>query len=202
MADTNATPNNDPHLESRTDRILEHEYDGIQEYDNPMPRWWLMTFAGTVIFCIVYLFNVGPVGNGKGRIADYEASMAAFAAQHPAPTGGGLSSEQLVALSKDAAAVSAGAQVFSSYCSSCHRADAGGMIGPNLTDNYWLHGATAENIHHVVTDGVLDKGMPPWEKVLKPDQVDHLVAYILTLQGSNPANPKPPQGDPTPPAQP
>src|SRR3954470_6067357 len=83
------------------DRVLDHSYDGIQEYDNPMPRWWLLTFLATIIFSIVYLLNIGPVGNGKGRVADYEADMKAFAAAHPAPTGNDVSGERLVALSKD-----------------------------------------------------------------------------------------------------
>jgi cytochrome c oxidase cbb3-type subunit 3 len=181
--------------EAQKDRIIQHEYDGIQEYDNPMPRWWLLTFAGTVIFSVLYLFNIGPIGNGKGRIADYNESMAQYAAQHPEPVGD-VTTAQLMALANDAGAVEAGGKVFASYCSSCHRADGGGMIGPNLTDDYWLHGATPENIHTVVADGVLDKGMPPWAKVLKPEQINQVVAYITTLHGTNPPNPKPPQGDP------
>lgn len=186
---------NTTNVASRKDRILEHEYDGIQEYDNPMPRWWLLTFAATVIFCVLYLLNIGPIGNGKGRIADYEASLAAYAAQHPAPVTD-VSDAQLLAIANDPTAVQAGAKIFASYCSSCHRADGGGMIGPNLTDEFWLHGATPEKIHAVVNDGVLEKGMPPWAKVLKPEQVNQVVAYITKLQGTHPANPKPPQGEP------
>lgn len=174
-------------------KVMEHEYDGIQEYDNPMPRWWLLTFYATIIFSVIYYFNVGPVGNGKGRIADYEADMAAFAAAHPAPTGG-PSVDRLLAMTKDAKEVEEGKEVFTKNCVSCHRADGGGLIGPNLADDYWIHGAAVDSIYTTVTTGVLAKGMPPWGKMLKPEDLERVVAYVVTLRGSNPANPKAPQG--------
>ncbi len=175
------------------DKILEHSYDGIQEYDNPMPRWWLLTFAGTVIFSIIYYFNVGPIGNGKGRIADYEADMKAFAAAHPAPSGT-ISPETLNALIADKGKVEAGKTVFATTCASCHRADGGGLIGPNLTDEFWLHGGKPTDIYKTIVDGVLEKGMPNWGKLLKPEQVQAVTAYVISIQGTSPANPKAPQG--------
>jgi cytochrome c oxidase cbb3-type subunit III len=178
------------------DRLLDHSYDGIQEYDNPMPRWWLATFAGTVIFSIIYLFDIGPVGNGQGRIADYEADMAAFATAHPPEKGGNISADALAALGRDHEALEDGEKVFKASCAACHRADGGGLIGPNLTDAYWIHGGTALEIYKTVNDGVLDKGMPPWGKTLKPEQIQAVVAYAVSLQGSNPPNPKAPQGVP------
>ncbi|MEP6619578.1 MAG: cbb3-type cytochrome c oxidase N-terminal domain-containing protein [bacterium] len=176
------------------DKLMDHQYDGIQEYDNPMPRWWLLSFAGTVIFSVIYLFNVGPVGNGKGRIADYENDMKAFALAHPAPTGGDVTGAQLLALSHNHEALEDGKKVFQANCSPCHRPDGGGLIGPNLTDTYWIHGGTLPDIYKTVTNGVLEKGMPPWGKMLKPAQVQAVVAYVASLQGSNPVNPKAPQG--------
>ena len=178
------------------DRILEHEYDGIQEYDNPMPGWWLLTFAGTVIFSVIYVLNVGPVGNGKGRVADYEADMKAFAIAHPAPTGGDMSNAQLLALTKDHEALEDGKETYTTYCAACHLGDGGGMIGPNLADAYWLHGGTLPDIYRTITNGVLEKGMPPWGKTLKPKQLSAVVAYVATLQGTNPPAPKAPQGTP------
>jgi cytochrome c oxidase cbb3-type subunit 3 len=175
------------------DRIMEHEYDGIKEYDNPMPRWWLLTFAGTVIFSVIYVFNVGPVGNGKGRIADYEDDMKAFAAAHPAPTGG-PSAAQLMALVGNKEEVEEGKEAFVKNCVACHRADGGGMIGPNLTDDYWIHGASLDSVYTVVANGVLEKGMPPWGKVLSPKDLERVVAYVATLRGTNPPDPKAPQG--------
>lgn len=180
------------------DHLLEHSYDGIQEFDNPMPRWWVYLFWATIIFSILYFFNVPGFGVGKGRIADYDRDIAAAAsadAKRKAAQPAGASGEQLVAMTKDASVMALGKQVFGQNCAACHRADAGGQIGPNLADDYWLHGGTLEQIHKTVVDGVLEKGMPPWGKVLKPNQLDAVVAYIYTLRGTNPPNPKAPQGD-------
>lgn len=179
-----------------TDRVLEHSYDGIQEYDNPMPRWWLATFWGTIIFSILYLINIGPIGKGKGWIAEYEDDMKAFAAAHPAPDAGDVSESTLTALVTDQKALTLGKTTYDSYCASCHRQDGGGLIGPNLTDDFWLHGGNITDIYKTVVDGVLAKGMPPWGKSLKPEQLTAVTAYVVSLKGSNPANPKAPQGDP------
>lgn len=176
-----------------TDRVLEHEYDGIREYDNPMPRWWLLTFAGTIVFSAVYLFNVGPIGNGKGRVADYEAEMAEQAARHP-QVASVVTDEALRAQLSNPAVVSEGQKVFSTSCASCHGAAGGGLIGPNLTDEYWLHGGKLSEMHKTVSEGVLAKGMPPWSKLLKPEQVTAVVIYIASISGTHPANAKPPQG--------
>ena len=176
------------------DRLIEHEYDGIKEYDNPMPRWWLLTFYGTVIFSVIYALNIGPVGSGEGRIAQYEASVAAAEARMPkAPEP--ASPERLAALAADPAAVSAGQTVFTSYCASCHGPDGGGLIGPNLADDHWLHGGSADAIYQTIAQGVLAKGMPPWEKSLKPDQLEQVAAYVVALRGTSPTNPKAPEGE-------
>jgi len=184
--------------DNKQDHLLEHSYDGIQEFDNPMPRWWIYLFWATIIFSILYFLNVPGFGIGKGRIADYDKAMAAAAAadaKRKAAQPAGASAEQLAAMTKDASVLALGKQVFGQNCAACHRADAGGQIGPNLTDDYWLHGGALDQIHKTVTDGVLEKGMPPWSKVLKPNQLDAVVAYVYTLRGTNPPNPKAPQGD-------
>ncbi len=179
----------------RFDRLLDHEYDGITEYDNPMPRWWLLTFAGTVIFSITYVFNVGPIGSGAGRIAEYEAEVAAAKARMPeTPTT--VDPAQLLAMSKDEEVVEEGEEVYESYCASCHGPDGGGLIGPNLTDNAWIHGGAPDAVYRTIAEGVLAKGMPPWEKSLKPEQMTAVAAYVLSLAGTSPANPKGPEGDP------
>ncbi len=183
----------EPREPVQQDRLLEHEYDGIREYDNPMPRWWLLTFVVTIVFSIIYTLNVGPIGNGKGRIADYEASMQAFAAAHPAPTGK-ISGEALLALAKRPETRALGEKTFKGTCAPCHRPDGGGLIGPNLTDDYWLHGGSITDVYTTVTSGVLEKGMPAWGKMLKPAELEAVVAYVWTLKGTNPPNPKAPQG--------
>lgn len=175
--------------------LTEHDYDGIQEYDNPMPMWWLLTFAGTVVFSVVYLFNVGPIGSGKGRIADYEAEMALAASRAPAEAPP-ADPAQLLAMAGDPAVRAEGAQVYTSYCAACHGPDAGGLIGPNLVDDAWVHGGAPEAIHHTISEGVLAKGMPPWGKTLKPEQLNAVTAYVISLHGTSPSNPKAAEGEP------
>jgi cytochrome c oxidase cbb3-type subunit III len=186
MANTNPTYDHE-------DKLLDHEYDGIQEYDNPMPRWWVWIFWATIAFSILYFFDVGGIGIGKGRIAAYEADMAAFRAAHP-QGGSTLSAAQLLALTKDPSVVALGKTTFATNCAACHGADGGGIIGPNLTDDYWLHGGTLPEIEKTVNEGVPVKGMPAWGKMLKPDQLQAVVAYVATLHGTKPAKPKEPQG--------
>lgn len=184
--------------QDQPDHLLDHSYDGIQEFDNPMPRWWVYIFWATIVFSILYWINIPGIGSGKGRIANYNREVAAAAAaeskrraEQPAET----TPEQLAALTTDPAALATGKQVFAQNCAACHRVDGGGQIGPNLTDDYWLHGAALEDIHKTVADGVLEKGMPPWSKVLKPAQLDAVVAYVATLKGTSPPNAKEPQGN-------
>ena len=186
-----------PHDE---DRLLDHNYDGIQEYDNPMPRWWLYIFWGTIVWGVLFWLNVPGVGVGKGRIADYEASVAAAAANRPPEASTAPAADQLLAMSKDPAALAAGKAVFAAYCTPCHGPDGGGVIGPNLTDASWIHGGAPDKIYTTVHDGVLAKGMPAWGQSLKPDDVTAVVAYVISLQGTTPANPKAPEGVAEPPA--
>lgn len=185
----------DPKSEPGEDRLLDHEYDGIKEYDNPMPRWWLATFWVTIIFSILYILNVPVIGIGKGRLADYEADMAqaAILAAKNNPLAG-ITADRLVTASTDPAQRALGAATFGTMCASCHLADGGGQIGPNLTDRYWLHGNRPLEIFKTVAEGIAAKGMPPWGKILKPDQLVAVAGYVLTLQGTTPKVAKPPQG--------
>jgi cytochrome c oxidase cbb3-type subunit 3 len=176
------------------DRLLHHDYDGIQEYDNPMPRWWLYIFWGTVVWAALFWFNVPGIGVGKGRVADYDASVAAAAKEFPQPASAGPDGDQLLAMSKDSTTLGMGITVYAAYCAACHGPDGGGVIGPNLTDNAWIHGGTPAAIYATVYDGVLAKGMPAWSQSLKPDAVSAVVAYVISLQGTTPAAPKPPEG--------
>lgn len=179
-------------MASDKERLLEHNYDGIQEYDNPLPRWWVYLFYATIAFSILYVINVGPVGIGKGRIAQYEADVAAAQAAHPAPAP--ASEADLSAVVADAKNVEAGKAVFAANCASCHKPDGSGLIGPNLTDNAWIHGGTLPEISKTVNEGVLAKGMPNWGKLLKPDQVNAAIAYVWSIRNTNVAGGKPPEG--------
>jgi cytochrome c oxidase cbb3-type subunit 3 len=176
------------------DRLLDHSYDGIQEYDNPMPRWWVWGFYATVIFAVAYYFMPTPFGEGPGNVASYEAEMAAFKTTQPEPAGPGVSDEQLLALVADASQIPAGKVVYDANCQACHRVDGGGLIGPNLTDDAWIHGGSPAQIHTTIAQGVLAKGMPAWDRLLKPEQVNAVTAYVISLKGTNPKDAKAPEG--------
>lgn len=179
--------------EPEDDRLLDHDYDGITEYDNPMPRWWLWIFYATILFVPFYYVAPGFLGENGGNVAEYEADLAAHeaAAAPPAPARSDLA---LVALAGDREAVEDGKEVFTKNCVSCHGADGGGIIGPNLTDDAWIHGGAPTAIHRSIVEGVLAKGMPPWGRILKPEELDQVAAYVMSLQGTTPANPKAPEG--------
>ena len=180
------------------DRLLDHEYDGIKEYDNPMPRWWLIGLYGTIVWAVLYLLNVIPgVGSGKGWKGNYDQDMAAAQQKYgDLKNQALLGADSLTLMSRmnDPAALALGKETFMSTCSPCHVADGGGLIGPNLTDAYWISGGSPMQVMHTVNNGVLDKGMPAWGAVLKPDQLTSVVAYVMSMQGTTPAAPKAPQG--------
>lgn len=179
---------------SEQDRLIEHSYDGIQEYDNPMPRWWVTTFWATIIFSGIYALNILGIGSGEGRIAQYEAEMAAAEAQKPAPAPS-ATPEQLLAFAADPEHVEDGKEVYAKNCAACHGPDGGGLIGPNLADDAWLHGGTIDAIHTVIMEGVLAKGMPAWGQMLKPEDVEVVTAYVWSLHGTTPASPKAAEGE-------
>jgi cytochrome c oxidase cbb3-type subunit 3 len=174
------------------DRLIDHEYDGIREYDNPLPRWWVWTFYATIVFAVLYWFNLG-IGVGPGRLAQYQADVLSHQRPEPA-AGAGLA--DLGALVGDQAAIARGREVFVTTCASCHRADGGGGIGPNLTDAAWIHGEGLAEIHRTIVEGVPAKGMPSWGKLLPREKVDAVTVYVLSLAGTNPPDPKAPEGQP------
>lgn len=188
----------EPPRTSDEERLLDHRYDDIQEYDNPLPRWWVILFWATIVYSVLYWLNVPYIGPGKGRIDAYERDMAvarahqsALAAANPARV---ETDATLLAAAHDPATLALGKDVFTNTCAVCHRADGGGNIGPNLTDAYWLHGGQPTAILHTVTTGVVEKGMPAWGQTLPPDKVRAAAVYVLTLRGTHPPNPKAPQG--------
>ncbi len=182
----------------RQEKLLEHNYDGIQEYDNPLPRWWVWIFYATILFAVLYWFNVPGIGTGKGRVANYEAEMAkakaqqeALAAKNPIAVD---TDQSLMAATHDPGVMALGKEVFTSTCAVCHRPDGGGNIGPNLTDDFWLHGGKPAEVLHTVTMGVLEKGMPAWSQTLPPAKVRAAAVYVLSMHDSHPKDPKAPQG--------
>lgn len=177
----------------RDDNLLDHNYDGIQEYDNPMPRWWVWIFWATIAFAVLYYFDFTGRIRGPGNVREYEAQLSDAARRWPTPAET-VDPSALAVLARQPQALADGQAVFASTCAVCHRPDGGGLIGPNLTDEYWIHGATLLDIRRTVADGVLDKGMPGWSKTLKPDQVNAVAVYVASLGDTHPKDPKPPQG--------
>lgn len=176
--------------------LTDHSYDGIQEYDNPMPRWWLWIFWATILFSVVYFLNVPGIGTGAGRIANYERDMAAAKAKYEAlrPKAPVVDAALLMGIAHDPTRLADGKNTFTGTCASCHRPDGGGNIGPNLTDHYWIHGGKPMDLFTTVSNGVLEKGMPAWSQVYTPEQIVNVVGYVLTLRDTHPKDPKAPQG--------
>ena len=176
------------------DRLLPHAQDGIEEYDNPLPGWWVWIFWATIVFSVGYwaYYQVGP---GPSVVAVYEAEMREVAARQPAtPAAGAMTDQALLALGKNSGALAKGKEIFSTRCMPCHGDRGQGIVGPNLTDDYWLHGGRPSEIYHTITEGVPEKGMVPWKSQFSPEEIAAVTAYVLTLHGTHPPNPKPPEG--------
>lgn len=174
--------------------LFEHEYDGIREYDNPLPGWWKTLFWLTILFCFPYaVYYHGHAG--RSIKDDYEAEVAAFAAQLIA-TYGELSPDAptIARFMDDDVAMTGMASLFRSKCAQCHRADGSGNIGPNLTDRNWLHVKKLTDIYKVISEGVPAKGMPTWKDQLTETQRVLMSAYVARLS-RHPVAGKEPQGD-------
>ena len=180
----------------KSERQNVHVYDGdLVEEDNRLPLWWLYTLYGAIAFAVVYWYGEHELKAWAPQDVAYQQEMLAVRMEEAKKSGAALPPEALLALSKTPATVDDGRQVFASTCAPCHRADAGGNIGPNLTDAYWLHGSKPENIFSCVHDGVPATGMPTWGPVLGDAKVASVVAYVLSIRDTNVPNGKPPQGD-------
>lgn len=178
--------------------ILEHDYDGIREYDNPMPGWWRAIFWATIVFSAGYVvwFHIG--GWGSTPESSYRAELTAYQAQRAEREAQDASAvnEELLATAAKGDVVQKGAQVFATRCASCHAADGRGLIGPNLTDSFQLHGTTRLDIFTTVKNGVAGTAMPAWGEQLPPGDVFAAATYVSTLRGTNVAGGKAPQGAP------
>ena len=257
-----------------TNELLDHDFDGIQEYDNDLPGWWKALFLITIIIAVIYvpyyhfigdlqeveyqkeMGTYAEAGMGRGPFKAYSSPYAGDADMTPALRAeldkvldtsfedqllramGKASAEQLAKLETafpevyavytgggpaapapavpaaeadkkedkpaakgmepltDEASLAAGKKVWDTQCFTCHLADGGGSIGPNMTDKYWIHGPKMEDITTIIKKGVIAKGMVPWEAILTPDQITQVASYIkVKLAGTTPAAPKAPQGD-------
>ena len=180
--------------------ILDHDYDGIKELNNHLPPWWTYLFYATIVFSIFYVIFYHVTDTLSLQEKEYEIEMAEAAAMAEmrlaeSQAAGTAFSEADLAVSTDADVLAKGGKTYAQQCAVCHLADGGGSIGPNLTDNYWLHGGDIKSIYTTIKVGVPDKGMISWEAMLSPTQMSDVSNYIISLKGTTPANPKAPQGE-------
>ena len=176
--------------------MLEHEFDGITELDNPTPAWFNIIFYGTIIFALIYLLNYHVFKWSPLQDEEYAIEMKTAEAEKRAflAKSGNLIDENTVKADAGAGIVAAGKAVYMQNCIACHGPQGEGTIGPNMTDEYWIHGGTINAIFKTIKYGVPEKGMISWEKTLTPKQTSDVSNFILSLQGTNPPNPKAPQG--------
>ncbi len=177
-------------------QLLEHSYDGIQEYDNPLPRWWLAIFWVCIVFAPLYIlfFHFGP---GLLALERYDRAMMIATEKQMASilAMGEINESLIVGLMDDESMMNGGRKVFTAKCATCHGVFGEGGIGPNLTDDHWLHGPQLMDIYRTVREGVPDKGMLAWERQLRPAELLAVSAHVAGLLGSDPPNAKDPQGE-------
>ena len=175
---------------------LGHDYDGIRELDNKLPPWWLYGFFLTIIFAGVYLYSHYVSHTAMSGIEEYEASVKQADIEKTAYLKKSASNidETTVKLLTDATDIAAGNTAFQVSCFPCHGKNGEGVVGPNLTDDYWLHGGSIQDIFKTLKYGWADKGMKSWKDDFSPVQLAQIASYVKSLRGTNPANAKAPQG--------
>lgn len=184
-------------IENESLVMLNHNYDGIKELDNRLPPWWLYLFYGCIFFSIVYLARYEMMGADdqetelRKEIAQAKVDVAKYMLTAP-----DRMDESKVTILTDAESLSKGKATYTANCAACHRADGGGQIGPNLTDDHWIFGGSIKNLFHTISNGGRDgKGMVAWKATLKPTEIQQVASYILSLQGTHPKDPKAPDGE-------
>lgn len=184
-------------VEREGDILLHHNYDGIRELDNHLPPWWVNMFILTIIWAVGYMWFYhwgGPGLNQSERYLKEVETAKKEIAIALAGKANAIDESNVVALT-DSGALGEGELIFKNVCAACHGTKGEGSVGPNLTDEYWIHGGGIQNIFKVVKYGVPEKGMIAWASQLKPADMQKVSSYILSLGGTNPPNPKDPQGE-------
>jgi cytochrome c oxidase cbb3-type subunit 3 len=177
--------------------LLEHDYDGIKELDNNLPPWWVYLFYASIVFAVVYMVQYEVLGADNQEMElRKEVAQAKIDIAEYMKTAPDMMDEKTVTLLTDPADLAAGKEIFTTNCAACHRADGGGQIGPNLTDEQWILGGGIKNVFHTLVNGGRDgKGMISWKGTLKPKEMQKVASYILSLKGSNPPDAKAPEGE-------
>jgi len=183
-------------LEKEADMLLDHDYDGIKELDNALPPWWKYGFYITIVVAVFYIFKFEVWHTGMNPTQEYAEEMSAAKIQTDAYLASAKENvDENSVVQLDAAGAAAGKEIFTKTCVACHLAEGQGSVGPNLTDEYWIHGGGVKDIFKTIKYGYPDKGMQSWQTTYSPVQMQQLATYIRTLKGTNPPNPKAPQGD-------
>jgi len=176
--------------------LVDHNYDGIKELDNRIPPWFSGLFYATIIFSVWYMLHYHVLGTGDLQEAEYAQEVKLAEIQRAElMRSGAMINEETVTLLTEPAMLESGKQIFITNCAACHATDGGGLVGPNLTDDYWIHGGGIKNVFKVVKYGVVNKGMIAWQNLLNPKQMQEVSSYVVTLQGTTPANPKNAEGE-------
>jgi cytochrome c oxidase cbb3-type subunit 3 len=173
-----------------------HNFDGIHELNNPTPPWWRYSFYCSIVFAFIYMWRFQIVHSAPSQIEELaiaEKIATAEKAEYLKNAADNVD-EKTVTLITDPADLAAAQKLFSTNCSPCHGQQAQGIVGPNLTDDYWLHGGKVNEVFTTIKYGVPDKGMKSWKDDFSPKQLAQLASYIKSIHGSNPPNPKEPQG--------
>ena len=174
--------------------ISGHEYDNIKELDNRLPKWWVWLFIITIVYALVYIFLFDVFQVAPHQQDEYRNEMAS--AQPVVPSGQAAAADSSLAPLADQASLDAGKAIWDKSCVVCHLAGGQGLVGPNLTDTFSIHGCRYADVVNIITAGVPEKGMISWKTQLSGEQIQQVSSFIMTLAGTNPPNPKAPQGDP------
>lgn len=177
--------------------ILDHNYDGIQELDNDLPPWWKYGFYASIIFAVVYMVRF-HVFDGENQYDELQTTLAEAKVEleEYKKTAKDLVDYNTVVVLTSAGDLANGKTIFETNCVACHMADGGGGIGPNLTDNHWILGGGINNVFKTISEGGRDgKGMIAWKQNFKPSEIAQVSSYVLSLQGTTPANPKAAEGE-------
>lgn len=187
---TKATP-----IDQEAQVMLDHDYDGIKELDNVLPPWWKYLFYVTIVFSVIYILNYHITNVWALSEGEYKEEIKLAELQRAELIGSGaFITEKNVTALTDPASLALGSETFKKNCAACHGFKGEGLVGPNMTDEFWINGGGIKNIFRTVTNGVPEKGMLSWKAQLNPKAIQEVGSYILSLYGTNPPNPKAPQG--------
>ncbi len=183
-------------IEQENEILLSHEYDGIKELDNNLPPWWKSLFYVTIVFSVIYMLHYHVLESGLSSEGEYltELKAAELEKSQTSTVTFAVTADNAKLLT-DAGSLASGKELYTKNCVACHGQNGEGLVGPNLADSYFIHGNTIKEVFLVIQNGVTEKGMLSWKAQFNPKQIEEVSSYVLSLVGTNPANPKAPQGN-------